>query len=191
MNRLKTLSSRIRSFSLLCEQRLQPTLVQNEKSVSSSICGAIDNVKGFSGSSTRSHELIASLAHRKNGQKRLAFKSYAGSYPIYVENGVKINVQPIPLVSPFAKKEKMTMLDRVVTVSGKLGSLKVSIPEGLLLRRKDGLESGQEILSIDLDEKFVSVLDDKKQKFVLNMWGTVNTLIRNAIVGVTEVFCQY
>lgn len=77
--------------------------------------------------------------------------SKIGKKPIKVPEGVEVKI------------------NGNITLSGKLGSLSVNIPEGFKVSFEDGL---------------IKVAPEKINKKTKKLWGTIRSLINNALIGV-------
>ena len=118
--------------------------------------------------------------------------SYIGKRPVYIPSNVQASICPIqPGTNPLFESFHMTEMQKNVTLTGPLGSMTVAIPRGIeaSIHKEEAYTddpSMQSLLKIQKNDLIYAELSKYKKKFVRSMWGTVNSLLQNNIIGITE-----
>lgn len=105
----------------------------------------------------------------------------------FLKGNVTCSIVSIPNPSP--PTFKITQLKHNVIVKGPLGQLSFPLFHGLTLSIERGLLENEEEIHIKRDDKIYNQeLEKHQRKFIDGMWGTTNTLLRQMISGVQELF---
>lgn len=110
--------------------------------------------------------------------------SHIGQRPVVFDHNVTIRA--LRRTQASRNTYKTTGIRGKLLIRGPLGGLQVPLHKGMAYEITDGVVEGEKMLRFRLD-KGAARLTKPQVQFVKSMWGTIASMARNHVTGVTEV----